>query len=89
MSIQLKVSVIEIENNVSLEFFEIDDNERDEAMIIESVITKSSTVWMTIDEEEIEAKKRMLMIEVTKRVIDLKIERVVNFWRAIKRVLYI
>ena len=80
--------MIEVKNNVSLNFFEIDDNKRDEVTIIKSIITKSSTVKVTIKEEEIEAKKRILMIEVTKRVIDLKIERIVNFLRVIEK-LYI
>ena len=78
------MGVVEAEGNVSLGFFGVDDSERDEATVIESVITKSSAVRVTIEGEEIEAKGRMLMVEVTERVIDLKIEGVVNFSRAVE-----
>lgn len=52
------MDVIEVEGNVSIEFFGAEDNDRDGITAIESM--KNWTVRMTIEDEEIETKRRVL-----------------------------
>ena len=68
---------------VSIGFFGVDDSDRDRAMVIESAIMGGSAAGMVIGGEGIGAKAQVLLVVVVEgRVMDIKIERVVNLLRA-------
>ena len=71
--------MIEAESVVSIGFSGVEDSDREGAMVMESARMGSSTAGVAIGGEGIGAKGRMLVIVMEDRVMDLKIERVVNF----------
>ena len=54
MLIQLKIDLIEIKNIISTKFFEIENNEYDEIIMMKSIIMKDLIIKITIKNKKIE-----------------------------------
>ena len=83
--IQLKVALVETESIVSTGFFGVEDSERDGTTVMESATMGGSIAGVAIRGEGIGAYGRVLVVVVEDRVMDLKIEGVIDSLEVVGR----